>query len=312
MEILQNQGYNEIEVFPKNFVWTFNNTSVEKSYIEDIKSMVDSDIAVILPAAIIEDMFAGKTSMFVCDYIKNIKKSVFLFEAETGLIKGEAYISGSVLLSVDNYENFRWKHNDSRYFSDFKYEPYGYYVESAYRYCSPLDISLTKGDTYFACDKDTLRFHYINKEEIKEEQSSKELTSCIAYIDGSFNVATGVYGSGAVLIDTNGNIITELTSAGRKMANMRNVAGEIAASALAINEAINRNMKELQIFYDYEGVGSWADHRWRTNNEYTKAYADFVDRKRKDINITFVWVKGHSGNAFNEKADALAKKACGV
>ena len=66
-------------------------------------------------------------------------------------------------------------------------------------------------------------------------------------------------------------------------------------------------------FYDYNGIGAWATGAWKTTQEGTKAYKDFVDKAREaGISITFEHVKGHSGIAGNEQADQMAKAAVGI
>ena len=42
---------------------------------------------------------------------------------------------------------------------------------------------------------------------------------------------------------------------------------------------------------------------------YEISYRDFVAEARKTIDISFVKVKAHAGNKYNEMADRLAKKA---
>ena len=67
--------------------------------------------------------------------------------------------------------------------------------------------------------------------------------------------------------------------------------------------------------YVMEGINSWI-HNWKKNNWRT---ANKKDVKNKNLwiqldklvskhNISWEWVKGHSGNPGNEKADELANK----
>jgi ribonuclease HI len=136
----------------------------------------------------------------------------------------------------------------------------------------------------------------------------------VAYVDGSYDAASGRFSCGVVIIETDadGNSeTTELKSAfdDVEAAAQRNVAGEIMGSKLAIDWCMANGVKSVEIYHDYEGIGAWADRRWKANNPLTQGYRDFVAEARKSIDITFVKVKAHAGNKYNELADKLAKKA---
>lgn len=129
------------------------------------------------------------------------------------------------------------------------------------------------------------------------------------YVDGSYDVATGHYASGAVIL-TDGKTI-ELNEcytddAGSKL---RNVAGEIKGAVLAIEYCKAHGIDELVIYHDYLGIGKWADDEWKANLDMTREYKEYIREKRKTMKISFVKVKGHSGDKYNEMADALAKAA---
>ena len=72
------------------------------------------------------------------------------------------------------------------------------------------------------------------------------------------------------------------------------------------------NMKEITIFYDYQGIESWATGDWKTNNNLTRDYKKFIDEIKSQIDINFVKVKGHSNDKYNDMADELAKQALGI
>lgn len=135
-----------------------------------------------------------------------------------------------------------------------------------------------------------------------------------AYVDGSYDAASGRFSCGAVIVETDadGNSeITELKAAfdDAEAAKQRNVAGEIMGSKLAIEHCMANGFGAVEIYHDYEGIGAWADRRWKANNPLTQGYRDFVADARKRISIKFVKVKAHAGNKYNEIADGLAKKA---
>ena len=135
-----------------------------------------------------------------------------------------------------------------------------------------------------------------------------------AYVDGSYDAAAGRFSCGIVIVETDAegrSETTELSSAfdDAEAAKQRNIAGEIMGSKLAIDWCLANGVDSVEIYHDYEGIGAWADGRWKANNELTMGYRDFVAAARKKIEIKFVKVKAHAGNKYNELADKLAKKA---
>ena len=135
-----------------------------------------------------------------------------------------------------------------------------------------------------------------------------------AYVDGSFDSASGRFSCGVVIVETDKagkSETTELNAAfdDAEAAQQRNVAGEIMGSKLAIDHCMANGIKAVEIYHDYEGIGAWADRRWKANNPLTQGYRDFVAEARKSMDIRFVKVKAHAGNKYNELADKLAKKA---
>ena len=98
----------------------------------------------------------------------------------------------------------------------------------------------------------------------------------------------------------------------KEMASMRNVAGEIYGSMAAMEYAIEHNIKNLSIYYDYMGIAKWCTGEWKTNKPGTIAYKKYYDKIKRKVNITFYKVKGHSGDKYNNLVDKLAKKVCGI
>ena len=133
-----------------------------------------------------------------------------------------------------------------------------------------------------------------------------------AFVDGSYNIVTGVYGYGGFLITGSEKHVLQGSGNEEEMSSMRNVAGEILGSMAAVEKALELGLKELIIYYDYMGIEMWANGSWKRNKAGTIAYYEFMQSIKEQISITFVKVKGHSGIEGNEEADRLAKEAAGV
>ena len=152
----------------------------------------------------------------------------------------------------------------------------------------------------------------VTREDVMQELS-EVTTEALAYVDGSFNLSTGVYGYGGVLLCRDGSA-RPLQGHGRDetLRTMRNVAGEIHGSMAAIQAAADAGIASITIFYDYMGIEMWANGQWKTNKEGTRAYKTFIDQIRPRIEIRFQKVAAHTGVRFNELVDQLAKASVGI
>ena len=148
-----------------------------------------------------------------------------------------------------------------------------------------------------------------NDENPQVEPSVSEIT---AYVDGSFSSGKS-FGCGCIILK-DGEIIAEISKAyeDEEIATMRNVAGEIKASELAMQYALDNGYTSLSIYHDYQGIASWCLGEWKTNKAGTIAYKQFYDDIKDKLKVHFIKVKGHSGDEYNEIADRLAKKALGI
>lgn len=131
-----------------------------------------------------------------------------------------------------------------------------------------------------------------------------------AYVDGSYEHSIKLYGSGVVILKGE-DVIKTLSVKGndKDLVDMRNVAGEIEASKLAMNYCLENGIKNLILYFDYEGIEKWCTGAWKTNKEGTINYKRYYDRIKDSLNVKFVKVKAHSGNKYNDEADRLAKQS---
>lgn len=141
---------------------------------------------------------------------------------------------------------------------------------------------------------------------------SADLETDYAYVDGSFNSVTGVYGYGGFLVAAGERYLLQGCGDDPELAAMRNVAGEVAGSMAAMRKAMELGLRKLTIYYDYSGIEMWATGAWKRNKRGTIDYYNYVQSIRGELALSFVKIKGHAGVAGNEEADRLAKEAVGL
>lgn len=129
-----------------------------------------------------------------------------------------------------------------------------------------------------------------------------------AFIDGSFDKPKGIVGSGGVMLIGTEEVEFSLSSVDPNHVAYWNVSGELLAALHVVEYAMAHGYRSCSLYYDYMGIEMWATGRWNTNNPLTTSYAKRMKEARKQLRIDFHKVKAHSGIAYNDRADALAKK----
>ena len=109
----------------------------------------------------------------------------------------------------------------------------------------------------------------------KQEQNP----AVYAFVDGSYNIATKVYGYGGFLIHNGEKEVLQGSGNDAEMASMRNVSGEILGAMAAVERAIELKLPEVTIYYDYMGIEMWAEGAW------TVSYTHLLDRKLSEKRV---------------------------
>ena len=176
-----------------------------------------------------------------------------------------------------------------------------------------------KGAIYksFTSREDAINFIKLHGVEIEIEdepenviKTENDTDTAEIYVDGSFNTVKNNFSYGFVVVNSD-NIVYEDKGIGydKDAIALRNVSGEVLGSLNAIRYAIEKGFKKVNIYFDYQGIQSWAIGTWKRNNRITQDYHSQSQAMKKKIDINFIKVKGHSGDRFNDRADYLAKKA---
>lgn len=146
-------------------------------------------------------------------------------------------------------------------------------------------------------------------ENVEKAVNIEKVAGVYAYIDGSFDRVNGIYGSGVVIVD--GDEKHEYKHAGNRedYAQLHNVAGELEAAKFVMWYAADKNISEITLFYDYQGIEDWATGTWQAKLPYTQDYVKFYNKVKTRVKVNFVKVKAHTGVELNELVDKLAKEA---
>jgi ribonuclease HI len=89
----------------------------------------------------------------------------------------------------------------------------------------------------------------------------------------------------------------------------RQVAGELFAVGIALKWCQANGIDEVHVYFDYQGIESWATGKWKAKQDLTQRYQAFV----RSCGIRLHWhkVAAHTGVKWNERADYLAKAGTG-
>lgn len=136
------------------------------------------------------------------------------------------------------------------------------------------------------------------------------------YTDGSCTFNPGP-GGWAVLCRCNGSEIFKITGCDPSTTN--NIM-EMTAVIKALEKCRELECKNITIYSDSKyvlnGINNWITN-WRKRGWKTSNGCDVKNRELwimmdnlvRDFSITWKWVKGHSGNIYNEEVDKMARNS---
>ena len=152
---------------------------------------------------------------------------------------------------------------------------------------------------------------YLGNSSQENNLAETEENACIAYVDGSFDAAQKAYSYGCILLYQGQRREMSKAFFHTEDVSMRNVAGELEGAMAAMEYCEKNHISKLHLYYDYQGIESWATGEWKRNKPGTIRYKAFYDTLQ-NVQVVFHKVKGHSGVELNEAVDRLAKAALGI
>ena len=138
------------------------------------------------------------------------------------------------------------------------------------------------------------------------------------YTDGACSGNPGIGGWGAVLINANTGEEKYLSGAENVTTNNKMELTATIESLKSINKP-----SEIELYTDSQYVKNginiwiinWKNNGWKTASKKPVANKELwieLDTIVQFHNVQWFWVKGHSGNYYNEIADQLAVKAMNI
>ena len=104
---------------------------------------------------------------------------------------------------------------------------------------------------------------FLAEKKLSEEEQIELLfqefdTDALAFVDGSFQKETKIYGYGVVFMERGGKLSKHQGFGTEEAyAEMRNVSGEILGAKYAVELAIEKRLSSITIFHDYQGISSY-------------------------------------------------------
>lgn len=142
----------------------------------------------------------------------------------------------------------------------------------------------------------------------------------MVFVDGSYDVKKRTGGSGQIIVIPHENTCTVRVISKpvtkKRFISMRNVVGELEGVLLATSFIVDNALRSstkmpvpVDLYYDYTGIEEWALGKWKTNNEFTTFYKEYMVNMSQHMELKFHKIKSHSGDFFNDNVDLLAKLA---
>jgi len=162
----------------------------------------------------------------------------------------------------------------------------------------------------------------------KEAMLDKKYFDIDVYVDGSYNTGLEKVSWAFCIVHDQTIVFEDYGLVEQEYARLHQVAGELFALLKSLEYIIqNKNeskivmqnniiVKNINIYYDYQGLESWINGEWKAKDKDVSIIVEKIKLKigelktfDEKITINFNKVRSHTGNFFNEHVDKLTRKA---
>lgn len=130
-----------------------------------------------------------------------------------------------------------------------------------------------------------------------------------AYTDGGWDFKNNNAGSyAAIIIREDGSEVSLYST--QVVFNTTNNQMELLAVLKVLHFVwVEAKNAHVTIYTDSQNVIGWCSLGWKRNTPALLPFLNEIDEMMKKVSVTFVKVKGHSDNVYNNKVDKLCTKA---
>ena len=156
----------------------------------------------------------------------------------------------------------------------------------------------------------------------RDAQPHSSQTRIEIYTDGSSigNPGPGGYGIVTLRRAADGSILKERERSGCVAEPTTNIRMEMTAACVALEQLGTPTDESVTVFCDLNLIpnalngwlANWKAKGWKKSDGTAPPNRDLWDRLEaatEGRNVAFVWVRGHNGAQYNERADKLAYRA---
>ena len=149
---------------------------------------------------------------------------------------------------------------------------------------------------------------YINSDNNIEMNKNEEKGTC-AYISGCFSSSLKTYGYAGLIFHEGQKYVVKGNGNEPNLVKIGSVGSQILASKETIKKAINLEIRNIDIYYDFDGIKNWANGDWSRNSKETEDYYNFIREIEPLININFIKNKKAPTPEKNEVVNLAKKEA---